>query len=285
MSCGNFSSLSAKAVLVLLFTSLGLLAGCKTQEVQTNWAAEPVEVDGEMTEWPGGSTFYFEELGVQLGLRNDDQNLYLLFRFSSQAWARAIRMGGVTLWLDNSGKKKKDFGIRYTGGPPLTELQRMGETGRGGFQEAMTPEQQQRLQDMEMTAADQITVIDKKGDQEITLLPDGSGGPAAHFASPQGVYTYEFGIPLEKGDVFDYGIGAEPGQEICLGLEWGGMSKEDRQKMRERMGGGRGGGMGDGPPGGMGGGRGGGPRGGPGMKAPEKQELWVKTQLALPAEG
>ena len=289
MSHKNSTSLSAKAVLVLVIASSSLLAGCKTQEVHTNWSAEPVKVDGEVTEWTGGSTVYFEDMGVQLGLQNDNQHLYLLFRFSNQAWARAIRMGGVTLWLDGSGKKKKDFGIRYCGGPPLSELQRTGAPSRGGFRETLTPEQQQRLKDVEEAAADQITVIERKSNQEISLPPDGSGGPAASFASPQGIYTYEFSIPLEKGDVFDHGIGAQPGETVSLGLEWGGISKEDRQKMMQGMrpGGGAGppGGMGGGPPGGRGGGPGGGPRGGPGMKAPEKQELWVKTQLALPAEG
>jgi hypothetical protein len=284
----NPTCVSARIVLVLVLSASGLLAGCRSQKVQTKWSREPVKVDGEMTEWTGGSTVYFEDIGVQLGLQNDDKDLYLLFRFSNQAWARAIRMGGLTLWLDNSGKKKKDFGIRYTGGPPLSELPRMGAPSRGGFRETLTPEQQQRLRDIEENAADQITVIDKKSDQETTLPSDGSGGPAACFASPQGTYTYEFSIPLEKDNVFDCGIGARPGQTITLGLEWSGISKEDRQKMMPGMppGGGAG------PPGGMGGGREGGGRGGMGggrggsrMQPTEKQELWVKTQLALPAEG
>jgi hypothetical protein len=284
MSYRNLATLNAKALLLLAFACSTLLAGCKTQEAQTHWSAAPVQVDGEMTGWDGMPTNYFEDLGAQLGLCNDSENLYILFRFSNQTWLRAIRMGGVTLWLDNSGKKKKDFGIRYTGGPSLSELQKLGMFSGGGFRERLTPEQQQHLAEMEKATADQITVIDKKNNQEMTMRADGSGGPAACFASPQGVYTYEFSIPLEKGDVFDCGIGAGPGQVICLGLEWGGMSKEDRANMMKRMGGG--------PPGGMGGGRGGGDRGGmgggrggPRMQPPEKQELWVKTQLASPSEG
>jgi hypothetical protein len=155
----NFTSLSAKTVLVLALASSSLPAGCKTQEVQTNWSAEPVNVDVEMTEWTGGSTVYFEDIGVQLGLRDDNQDLYLLFRFSNQTWVRAIRRSGVTVWLDTSGKKKKNFRIRYAGGPPLSELQKMEAPSRGGFRETLIPEQQQRLQDMEEAAADQITLI------------------------------------------------------------------------------------------------------------------------------
>jgi hypothetical protein len=276
MSYRNITALGARTLLLLILTGSTLVAGCKTQEVQTHWSAEPVQVDGEMTGWDGMPTTYFEELGAQLGLCNDSEKLYVLFRFNNQAWARAIRMGGVTLWLDNSGKKKKDFGIRYTGGLPLSELQKMRPSDKGGFRETLTPEQQQRLAEMEEAVSDQITIIDKQSSQEKTMRADGSGGPAVCFASPQGTYTYEFSIPLKSGDVFDYGIGAEPGQVICLGLEWGGMGKENRQRMMDRMGGG--------PPGGMGGRRGGRPPGGGRMQPPEEQELWVKTQLASPSE-
>lgn len=285
MNCRRLLPLRARAVLAMALAAVILLAGCGAQEIRTNWSAQPVTVDGEMTEWPGGSTVYFEDLGAQIGLSNDHQNLYILFRFSNQAWARAIRMGGVTIWLDNSGKKSKDFGIRYTGGPNLSDMRMPEASDRGGFREAMTPEQKQRLSDMEQDTAGQITVIDKKSDQEITLRPDAAGGPAACFASPQGVYTYEFSIPLEKGDVFNFGIGAQPGQTISLGFEWGGISKEDRQKMRERTGGGPPGGMGGGPPGGMSGGGGRQRPSGSGRQSAEKQELWVKTQLALPVGG
>ena len=255
----------AKSLLLLTFVGLILSTSCKTQKVQSHWSAEPVKVDGEMTEWPSGSTVYFEDSGVQLGLCNDSQNLYILFRFSNQAWARSIRMGGLTLWLDNSGKKKKDFGIRYTGGPSLSDLQKMRPSNEGGFQETLTPEQQQRLAEMEKATVDQITVIDKESNQELTLRADGSGGgPTVSFASPQGTYTYEFSIPLQKSDVSHYGIGAQSGQAICLGLEWGGTREGDRQRMMHEGSGG----MGGGPPGGGGmppGGRGGmgGGRGGP----------------------
>ncbi|MBL7073834.1 hypothetical protein ISS37_01160 [candidate division KSB1 bacterium] len=270
----DFTSLSAKALLTLIFAGSILLAGCKSQEVQTHWSAEPVLVDGKMPEWEGVPTTYFEDSGVLLGLCNDSENLYVLFRFNDPKWARAIRMGGLTLWLDNSGKKKKDFGIRYTGGPPLLQMQRPGMTGEGGFWESLTPEQRERLM-QRRARADQITVILKKGDQAINIPADGSSGPAVSFATPQDIYTYEFRVPLKKSDVFDYGIGAEPGQTISLGLEWGGIRMGDRQR-----GGGRGG-MGGGRRGGSGSG---GSRGGSRMQPPKKQEIWVKTQLASAPE-
>jgi len=284
-----FRTFSAIALLLLTLGGTILLLSCKNTEVQSHWSAEPVKVDGEMTEWPSGSTVYFEDSGVQLGLRNDSQNLYILFRFSNQAWARAIRMGGLTLWLDNSGKGKKDIGIRYNGGPSLldSEMQKPGMAGEGGFLDSLTPEQKERfMQRQKKEMVDQLKVIYKKSGQEIFIPTNGSSGPVVSFGSPQGTYTYEFSIPLQKSDVSHYGVGAQLGQAISLGLEWGGMSEDDRKRMREEMGGGPPGGMGGGPPGGGGMPPGGGPPGGgrsrPGVQALEKQEIWVKTQLASP---
>jgi hypothetical protein len=290
MGYKNLIIIPTKILMLLAFAGLILMGGCKNTEVQSHWSAEPVKVDGEMTEWTSGSTVYFEDSGVQLGLRNDSQNLYILFRFSNQAWARAIRMGGLTLWLDNSGKKKKDIGIRYNGGPSLSdsEMQKPGMAGEGGFLDSLTPEQKERfMQRQKKEMADQLKVIYKKSGQEIFIPTNGSSGPAVSFGSPQGIYTYEFSIPLEKSDVSHYGIGAQPGQTICLGLEWGGMSESDSKRMGEERGGGPPGGMGGGPPGGGGGmPPGGGPPGGgrsrPGVQALEKQEIWVKTLLASP---
>lgn len=179
------TTLNIKMFLLLTLLSSTLLAGCKTQEVQTHWSATPVKIDGEMNDWANTPKVYFEDSGLQLGLRNDGENLYILFRFNNEAWARAIRRGGLTLWFDNSGKKKKDFGVRYYGGPSLPDLQKMRPSSEGGFGEALTPEQQQRLLDMEKATDDKITIIDKKNNQEIAIRTDGSSGPAVCFASPR----------------------------------------------------------------------------------------------------
>lgn len=277
---------------LLLFSPI-LLSGCKGQkEVETHWLTKPVQIDGQMTDWTGLPTTYFEDSAVQLGLCNDSDRLYILFRFSNQTWARMIRMSGLTLWLDNSGEKKKAFGVRYTGGSSFSELQNPGMAGEGGFWDRLTPEQKERLE-QRAVKADQITIVGTKDKPEVALPADGSRGPAVAFADLKGIYTYEFSIPLQKSDLATYGINSQTGQAVSLGLEWG-LSDEDRKRMMEEMGGrggmGPGGGMGGGPPvGGMGGrGRGGGPGGPGGMSPPQmpkKQEIWVKTVLALPSNG
>jgi len=47
------------------------------------------------------------------------KTIYLMFRGNDDRMARRIRMMGVTVWLNKEGKKKKDFGILYTGSTDL----------------------------------------------------------------------------------------------------------------------------------------------------------------------
>ncbi len=257
-----------KALTSITLAALIFEAGCRTQEVTSHWLAEPIQVDGKMSEWRDIPTTYFEDEGAVLGLGNDDKNLFIHFRFTNPAWAQAIRMTGLTLWIDANGKKDKDMGIRFYGGPSLTEL--MAARG-GGRLDNLPQEQKQLLLEREAQAGDKFIFFDESYYVEASIPTDGSKGPAAKYDTSMGFYSYEFSVPLQESAVQFYGLGVQPGQTICLGAEWG--------DMRVGCGGIRGkppGGMG-GRPGGIGGGRGGGSR-----ELPEKQEIWVKTQLALP---
>lgn len=264
-----------------------LFCGCTGQEeVISSWTRESLDVDGDMKDWDGHPTTFFEDQEVQVGLSNNHDQLYVLFRFNNESYARQIGMGGLTLWLDNSGKKKQESGLRYIGGRrPVADHGREA-TGRGGFEDQLTDEQKERLRKREEIVP-HFMVINKDGQDQASLPVDGSRGPAMAFSEVKGMYTYEFSIPMAKTDVVRYGFDAHAGQGVSLGLELG----LDDQARKEMMGG-PGGEMGGGPPGGgMGGPPGGGMSGpgGPGgmsrPEQPEKQEVWIKTILAVPPEG
>lgn len=114
------------------------------------------------------------------------------------------------------------------------------------------------------------------------MMPtDGSKGPAVAYAVIDGFCVYELSIPMSTDMSEILGLNLEPGQKYSIGAEWGDMG-DMMQKMQEggggapMGGGGRGGDRGDrggGRPGGMGGQR-------PSM--PEKQEVWIKTDFAMP---
>ncbi|KPJ59343.1 MAG: hypothetical protein AMJ46_11445 [Latescibacteria bacterium DG_63] len=281
-------------LVISLLTLAVFAAGCKSYKVESRWAAEPVGIDGKMTEWKDVPLTYIEKSQVQLGISNDGENLYVLFCFFDSEWARLIRSGGITVWLDESGKKRKELGLRYTGGPPLKELREAGMIAEGGDQGESRSPQRERFRQTAALAPEKLVVITKAGEQTMALSTDGSGDSFVKSGVFKGLYIYEFSIPLESEADRDLAMAAGLGKTVSLGFEWGSMSESDRKRMMELMGGrpggagpggGRGGGMG---PGGMGrGGMGPGGPGGSGGKGgpqlPEKQEVWLKATLAVPA--
>ena len=256
-----------------------MVHGCKNLKMQNQWADDPITIDGNYSDWDDNSLQYFEENNTMMGSMNDADNLYIMFRFNDQTLARKIQMFGVTIWLDEKGKKKKDYGIRYAGSVALSA---------GLRPEVSSSEKLQRLGKMQQMSKSRpepgtITIISRGED---TNLPENNPqGPSAASASQKGTFCYEFRITLP--------LNRESGEETSLGMEVGGIDPEDLPEMRGQTGGMRGGGgrRGGEMMGGRGGRMGGGMRGGGGprpmggdrqlmRKMFEKQEMWVKVLLA-----
>lgn len=293
MKSNSCFSTSLKFIISALII-ITIAAGCKMQEVVGCWASGPIKIDGQRSEWTKIPATYFEDQDVAIGLCNDNDYLYLFFSFNNQTWARAIQSTGLTLWLDGEAKKNKDLGICYKGGPTpdkmgmgdrpnMPEGREQNEDMPDDFAEKMKERQEEQEQLSKI-----ITVINNKIDREDIIPSEGPDGPAVAFNLSKDIYTYEFRLPLAGGGLGQYGFGANQGEFVSIGAEWGEMEMGDGNRP-EGMGGGRSGGGpggGGGMPGGCGGGRGGGGPGGGepggGMQQSEKQEFWIKTQLVVP---
>ncbi len=264
---------------ILLFVSIiavGLVASCKSLEIESTWSETPMSIDGLADDWSGGIISYLKDNSASLGFRNDDERLYILFRFRDPRWASTIRRSGLTFWIDAEGGKSKDFQIRYRGGPTMEEIQSVSG--------APAPRDMDRRMDMMMPDTNQplFTCLDEGRIVEMEIPTDGSLGPAAAFAVDEGFFTYEFSLPLQESTVRYYGPGVVAGEKIGVGAKWGGFGGS-KGGMRDGPGG-----LGGMPPGGGVGGRmPGGGRGGIGPRPdmPEAQEVWLSTRLADPPEN
>jgi hypothetical protein len=256
-----------------------LIVGCKSLEVESHWAKRPFIADGEIDDWANLSNTYFEESRVSLGLSHDTANLYILFRFQDPQWAQAIRTNGLTLWINTKGKRNKDLGMRYVGGPSVDELKKMMKLGdriEGGTKQG----RRDRIQETDFEVGEKLTAINKDWWYESNDIPvDGSQGPVVAYAKSEGFFIYEFSIPLRETTSDFFGLGAQIGSSISIGAEWGGMNRGDRPHggMDPSFSGPGGIGSGRSRGGGRGGGRG--EMSGSRMRRMEKQEFWVKTRL------
>jgi hypothetical protein len=266
---------------MITLTALALSAGCKTEEFPSGWATAAVTVDGNMDDWMDLPCKHFTDANAAISIANDSEYLYLLFRTNDPHWARTIKTSGLTVYFNNRGKEDKDFLVRFRGGPSLDQI--MAVSGRGENLPDRPPLDGDRFDSMTQDQEPHLSCFIKDRIIEKPIPLDGSQGPAAASDTSQGFFAYEMRIPLDSGTVRYYGIGAEPGQKIAIGAEWGsmeGMRSERPDGMGPGMGGPPMGQPGGSRPGGMGG-RG----GGPGMGRPEmpqKQEVWIKTVLAKP---
>ncbi len=287
-----------KKVTLLVFgiIALSLIIGCKGDKIQNQWVAHgKIIIDGKYADWEGIAQYTLEAQNLVVGLANDETDLYLMFRGNDEKMARQIQMMGVTVWMNKEGKKQKDYGICYTGSTDLhvsrrPDMEKFDRRPKGtddrsrqieGRMEKMRERRRENLPN-----PGRIFII--HGDEKTERSEISFEGPAAGSSYKDEVFCYEFRIPIP--------ISVESSNEIKLGLELGGMSKEDQKAMRQEMDEMRGhgersdggeppdGNMG-GRPGGMGG-RPGGIWGRPGGERPsggaglEKQEIWFTVLLA-----
>jgi hypothetical protein len=266
--------------LIALVSGISIIAGCNGDKIQNQWADEKITVDGKFADWEGIPQNIIEDQNIVIGTANDENNFYLMLRMNDERMARRIRMMGVTVWLNKDGKKKKDYGICYTGS---TDLHISNRPGLRPDDEQST-QMEERMEKMReklgknLPRAGRIMII--QGDEKTERDESSFDGPAAGSTYQNGVFCYEFKLPIP--------INTELNKKLKLGIELGGMSEEYRNAMRQEMGGRRGSGMGGRPrgfggrSGGMGG-RPGGTRGGErpsGGVAFEKQDIWFDVLLA-----
>jgi len=248
---------------VLFFMLAIFMGACGGETFTSQRKATTIAVDGKSTDWEKLSLNYLEEEKIVTGYAHDDSLLYIMYRFNDRLLARKIQMRGAILWLDPTGDEEKYWGIRY----------RREFTGQ-----SMRPEPEPVEQNKEIVFDGIYTIVrgENKLSSDLAYYPD----VKAAAGGEQGVYAFEFAIPLKTQIHEGLPLMEAEQANIAVGIEIGGITPEEQQKMKSNMGHGggrpgggrRGGGMSGGGPGGMKGGRG----GFPDMDA---EEIWYTVKI------
>jgi hypothetical protein len=292
-----------------------------------------IAVDGAVGDWKDVPVKYLESGPRITAVARDERYLYVQFRFSDLALAHRVLRSGAIVWVDAEAGHDESYGLRYrgteavakalaeaeqagaaptdrpqgaspdaaagapSGGPPPAGAPRDG--ARTGVPPGGDPGPQHpplgALEVLRFGVVDQVIASGAEAD-----------GPAAACAAADGVFAYELRVPLAElshGGV-STGAGATAGETpatVSVGFQMGGMTKAEREAMRDRMsssggppggggppargssGGGHGGPPGGGYPGGGGGGfggPGGGPPGGGERGGRGSETVWVEVNLA-----
>ncbi len=241
---------------------------CKELGFESVWKQTEIKVDGVDSEW-SGSLIYLEENNIGIGLQNDADNLYIIFKTANQNTQHKVMRTGLTVWLDAKGKKKT-LGIHYPIG-----MQAYGVPSGMSRQPGENPsELQSRF--AERTNEMEILNPEKNSRNRVPKIND--LGIEFSLNNIRDVMAYELKIPLKSTKEFPYAINASPGEFISLGFETGKFKRERTEENRP---------VGEGMPGG----RNGMPPGGkpPGDMPPgdrrggmmsEPIKFWVNVSLA-----
>jgi hypothetical protein len=208
----------------------------KGAAVESQWPTVPVRIDGADQDWQDARLFTDEGSRAQYAIQNDGRDLYILLVFPGPESSTTIAYTGLKAYFNVDGKKNKDSGILFTkkaldARTVIAEMEKRGQ--------ALTEEQKAEL----LKQKTQMVLVEEPvNPKKMTAISD----PTAKTEPPiyravgkgRGGMIYEIRIPLSRANEAR-GIGAQPGQSILLGFEWGGMTT---QIWRQMMGGEPGGG-------------------------------------------
>jgi hypothetical protein len=257
--------------LLILLATVG--TGCKTVELRASWTASPILIDGRADDWNDLPMAYFEDLQVALGVANDSSQLYLLLRSRDPKTARLIAQTGLTVQL--AAQDGAELQLKFRAGPSRKDLRAL--MGTDSEAKDWHPDRERPRGNSKEEPELMVAVKDRVLLRQIAT--DGSNGPKAAYGASDGMFTWEFQIPLAASRVRWYGLGIGAGATISAKAVWGEFDRPDRPKPPEgvtSMGGGRGG-------------RGGGDDWGSGrrpggLSKPQRQEVSFKLLLSNGSE-
>jgi hypothetical protein len=211
--------MSIKRSLILSLIALAAIAlpmAAKDVPVQSVWTAAPVTIDGVAQEWNDAAPVFDKASGAQYAVKNDGKDLYIIMVLRQES---TLQYTGMKIFAGAAAEKNPATGILFiqkmvTADELIASLEKKGQK--------LTEEQRAEIR--------------KKPTHPIFLeepiLPKGASAPAgtpepAQFRSIEKnrVTVLEFKFPLSRI------AGGQPGADIKLGFEWGGMTKEIRKEI------------------------------------------------------
>jgi hypothetical protein len=262
----------------LLSLAVLLTTGCG-EKIESTWKNQTITIDGDGQEWEGLPLRYQEEMKIVYGIVNDNMTIDFMIRFNDTSLASMFSMRGFTLWLNEEDSENKLIGIHYRDDSMRDKYR--GE--RGHRPRGQVQEEQPSLQSLKPKG--KFTLA--QNDSATTLPVEDIISFKAAADAKDGIFCYEFRIPLTSMDGSPYFLNISNQKTIKVGLEIVGMSEEEQEKLKSEMEERRSsmpdGNMGDRSGGMRGGTRGGGKRGGgnrPQMPDMDGEEYWISVQIA-----
>jgi hypothetical protein len=199
--------------------------------LESAWTATPIQIDGQLEEWPEAALQQNKDFEVRYAFKNDANFLYCVFVFDNPRYLSSLEQSGLTFWI-NPEKERRTYGFRFyqkqVSADQLIELMEKNGT-------TLTAQKKAELKLKPRYQIYACDVLDKKGN----ILPrqPGTANSTYRAARVQKRMILEYAIPLALLTDPNQKPALDPARPFHLGFEWGGMTEEMRKQMAADVGG------------------------------------------------
>lgn len=232
--------------LLFLAAVFAVFGGCGEEQLTSVWRDREIAVDGLYSDWTGPLP-YLDRQSMYVGVRNDDEYLYVLVKtVDLRAQMKVLRLG-LTLWFSPEGKKTGRLGIRYPIGVEDHGIPLYGEGPPRGLSAEQREKIAESLSEMEILYFTPL-VHEQAGTPVSPCARPHEGGPLGQVQESRvkveradscairvavrdtsEVVVYELRVPLKRTDGSPWAVGAAPGDKIVVEAETGNIRPELRE--------------------------------------------------------
>ena len=212
-------------ILIFAAASLALpLAAADKAPLESVWTAAPIQIDGQLDEWPEAALQYNKDFEVRYAFKNDANFLYCVFVFDNPRYLSSLEQSGLTFWI-NPEKERRTYGFRFyrkmvTSDQVIEQLEKNGSV--------LTDQKKAEIKVKPRYLLYSCDVLNKKGD----IIPHrpGTANGTYRVARTQKRMVFEYAIPLTLLTDPDQKPAFDPAKPFHLGFEWGGMTEEMKKQ-------------------------------------------------------
>lgn len=220
-----------RSCLILAVCALMIPAIAKDKKpVESRPVATPIQIDGNAGEWPVENLLLEKDVNVSYAFQNDAANLYVFFQFNEPKYMSSIEATGLTLWVNNDGKEKKNHGVHFyrksvAAAALIKILESEGQT--------LTEDKKKEFLSRPSYVIWASDVLNKKG--EVVPHPGVPGG-TFRTSKTQKTAVYELVVPIALLADPNADAKWDPSKLLKIGFEWGGMTEDMRKNGAANLG-------------------------------------------------
>jgi hypothetical protein len=207
-----------------------LILSYAKDEVVSTWTVQGLKIDGLDKDWAGAKYYSHKETKTDYAFMSDENNLYILFVFNNPKFLSSVFQKGFTVWVNNEGKKKRNFGINFQ--RKMIDPETFIMLVERQYKRKLTDKQKEQVRKKKYYTINQSVIVKEGGDDFVAAKVSSKFRPAFKTGQKGKLPLFEIKIPIK--DMGGAGFDASPGAEIALNFAWGGMTKQMIKEMRQR---------------------------------------------------